>query len=105
MGICACWLVETRNFVTRPRPGRSPCRPGLATDYVRIRDDRDEIAQLLPRYGDANGDGWADAFRQLYERGGKDALLDSLHDLEVDPLMRGWLVEYMKLELGEPRMR
>jgi hypothetical protein len=27
----------------------------------------------------------ADAFRQLYERGGNDALLDSMHDLEADP--------------------
>ena len=26
---------------------------------VLIRDDRDEIAQELLRYGDANGDGWA----------------------------------------------
>ena len=44
----------------------------------------------------------ADAFRQLYERGDKDALLDSLHDLEADPVMRGWLVEYLKMELGKP---
>jgi hypothetical protein len=44
----------------------------------------------------------ADAFRQLYERGGKDALLDSLHDLEVDPDMRGWLVERLKMELDGP---
>jgi hypothetical protein len=44
----------------------------------------------------------ADAFRQFYERGGKDALLDSLHDLEADPLVRGWLVEHLKMELGEP---
>jgi hypothetical protein len=34
----------------------------------------------------------ADAFRQLYERGGKDALLDSLHDLEAEPIIRGWLL-------------
>ena len=27
---------------------------------VLIRDDRDEIASELLRYGDANGDGWAD---------------------------------------------
>jgi hypothetical protein len=27
---------------------------------VLIRDDRDESAALLLRYGDANGDGWAD---------------------------------------------
>lgn len=34
-----------------------------ARDHLRtvlIREDRDEIAQLLLRYGDANGDGWAD---------------------------------------------
>src|SRR4051794_33609305 len=41
----------------------------------------------------------ADAFRQLYERGGNDALLDSLHDLEADLVMRGWLVEYLRLVL------
>jgi len=27
------------------------------------------------------------------ERGGAYALLDSLHDLEADPVMRGWLAE------------
>jgi transcriptional regulator with XRE-family HTH domain len=32
---------------------------------VLIRDDRDEIAQLLLRYGDANGDGWADVIDTL----------------------------------------
>jgi hypothetical protein len=42
----------------------------------------------------------ADAFRQFYERGGNDALLDSLHDLAADPVIRGWLVEYLRLELG-----
>jgi len=41
----------------------------------------------------------ADTFRQPYERGGNDALLDSLHDLEADPVMRGWLVEYLRLQL------
>ena len=33
-----------------------------ARDHLRtalIRDDRDEIAQQLLRYGDASGDGWA----------------------------------------------
>ena len=42
----------------------------------------------------------ADAFRQLYERGDNDALLDSLHDLEADPVMRGWLVEHLRIQLG-----
>ena len=32
---------------------------------VLIRDDRDEIAQQLLRYGDANGDGWADVIDTL----------------------------------------
>ena len=39
-----------------------------ARDHLRtvlIRDDRDEIAQLLLRYGDANGDGWADLIDTL----------------------------------------
>ena len=39
-----------------------------ARDKVRtilIRDDRDEIAQQLLRYGDANGDGWADVIDTL----------------------------------------
>ena len=32
---------------------------------VLIRDDRDEIAAELLRYGDANGDGWADVIDTL----------------------------------------
>ena len=39
-----------------------------ARDHLRtvlIRDDRDEIAQQLLRYGDANGDGWADVIDTL----------------------------------------
>ena len=36
-----------------------------------------------------------------FDLGDNDALLDSLHDLEVGPVMRGWLVEYLKLELGK----
>jgi hypothetical protein len=51
---------------------------------------------------DSNDTVRADAFRQFYERGDNEALLDSLHDLEVDPVMRGWLVEYMRLELRGP---
>jgi hypothetical protein len=43
----------------------------------------------------------ADSFRQLYERGSHDAMLDSLHDLEADPIIRGWLVEYLRMQLGE----
>jgi hypothetical protein len=43
-----------RNLLLRLSP---TARTKLRT--VLIRDDRDEIAQLLLRYGDANGDGWA----------------------------------------------
>jgi hypothetical protein len=32
---------------------------------VLIRDDRAEIAQLPLRYGDANGEGWADVIDTL----------------------------------------
>jgi hypothetical protein len=32
---------------------------------VLIRDDRDEIAAELLRYGDANGDGWAEVIDTL----------------------------------------
>ena len=35
-----------------------PARDKLRT--VLVRDDPDEIAAELLRYGDANGDGWAD---------------------------------------------
>jgi hypothetical protein len=56
-----------------------------------------EFLTLL-EYDDATR---ADAFRQFHERGGNDALLDSLHDLEADPVMRGWLAEYLRLELAK----
>jgi hypothetical protein len=39
----------------------------------------------------------SDSFR----RGTHEALLDAMTDLEADPGMRGWLVEYLKMELGE----
>jgi hypothetical protein len=32
---------------------------------------------------------------------GHEALLDALTDLEADPVMRGWLVEHVRLELDE----
>jgi hypothetical protein len=41
----------------------------------------------------------ARTFKQLHERGGHDALLDALTDLEADPLLRGWLVEHLRLGL------
>lgn len=33
--------------------------------------------------------------------GGHEALLDTPHDLEADPVMRGWLAEHLRLELEE----
>ena len=42
----------------------------------------------------------ADAFRQFHERGGHEPLLDALADLEADPVMRGWLVEHLRLILA-----
>jgi hypothetical protein len=41
----------------------------------------------------------ADTFRQLHARGGHDALLDALAELEADPVMRGWLIEHLRAEL------
>ena len=38
---------------------------GTRISTVLIRDDRDEIAMELLRYGDANGDGWADVIDSL----------------------------------------
>jgi hypothetical protein len=43
----------------------------------------------------------ADAFRQFHERGGNEALLDALTDLEADLVMRGWLVEHLRIVLEE----
>ncbi len=42
----------------------------------------------------------ADLFRQLHERGTNEALLDAMADLEADPVMRGWLVEHLRLQLA-----
>ena len=63
-------LVTQRSASVRRRPPRpavasSPsARDKLRT--VLIRDDRDEIAQVLLRYGDANSDGWAERDRHLH---------------------------------------
>jgi hypothetical protein len=37
----------------------------VALRTVLIRDDRDEIAQEILRYGDASGNGWADVIDTL----------------------------------------
>ena len=40
----------------------------------------------------------ADAFRKFYEPDGHEPLTDALTELEADPVMRGWLVEHLRLE-------
>ena len=52
--------ADLRDVLLQPSPSaRDQLRTAL------IRDDRDEIAQQLLRYGDANGDGWADVIDTL----------------------------------------
>ena len=46
-----------------------------------------------------SGDAIRAAFRQFHERGGHEALLDALTDLEADPILRGWLAEHLRLQL------
>jgi hypothetical protein len=41
----------------------------------------------------------ADAFRQCHERGRHEPLLNALTDLEADSVMRGWLVERLRIAL------
>jgi hypothetical protein len=54
-----------------------------------------ELLQLL----DSDDAIRADAFRPFYERGGHEPLLDALADLEADPVMRGWLVGFLRLKI------
>ena len=42
----------------------------------------------------------AEAFRQLHGRGTHPSLEDALVHLESDDVWRGWLAEYLRLELG-----
>jgi hypothetical protein len=59
--------------------------PDGARDLLRLLETDDAVR--------------AEAFRQFHERGGNEALLDALTDLEADPMMRGWLVEHLRLVL------
>jgi hypothetical protein len=58
-----------------------------------------ETAGELLRLLEADDEVRADAFRRLYVRGGHELLLQALTDLEADPVMRGWLVEHVRLAL------
>lgn len=58
-----------------------------ARDLLKLLDQPDDVR--------------ADAFRQLHERGEHDALLDTLTELEADPVMRGWLAENLRLVLDQ----
>jgi hypothetical protein len=55
-----------------------------------------ELLLLLESDDDAR----PELFRQLYERGTNEALLDAMTDLEANPVVRGCLVEHLRLELG-----
>ena len=57
-------------------------------------------ARDLLRLLESDADVRADAFRQFYERGGHEPMLDALTDLEANPVMRGWLVEHLWIQLG-----
>lgn len=59
----------------------------------------DDGARDLLRLLEADDAVRADAFRRLHERGGQEALLDAMTDLEADPVMRGWLVDHLRLQL------
>lgn len=58
-----------------------------------------EVASELLVLLEADDEIRADAFRQLYLQGGHELLLQALTDLEADPVMRGWLVEHLRLEI------
>ncbi len=81
------------------RPTRSSGPRADATDCSQSAPRRSRRRRICPTRDRTVR---ADTFPELYERGDNDALLDSLHDLEADPVMRGWLVEYQKMELDEP---
>ncbi len=73
-------------------------------DYERAAQELvaklgDVAARQLLLWLDSPDDVRADLFRQLHERGTHEALLDAMTDLEADPVMRGWLVEYLRLAL------
>ena len=49
-------------MIVQPKAREAVC---VALRTVLIRDDRDEIAQEILRYGDASGNGWADVIDML----------------------------------------
>jgi hypothetical protein len=78
--------MDQRDYQAAARRGVEILGSDAARELMRLLEADDEVR--------------VDAFRQLHERGGHDALLDALTDLEADPVMRGWLVEHLRLELG-----
>jgi hypothetical protein len=92
--------------------GSASCTGGLGLSEGRLVDEyQDAARRIVEVLGEpaarefltlleSNDTVRADAFQQLYERGDNDALLDSLHNLEADPVVRGWLVEHLNTELG-----
>jgi hypothetical protein len=72
----------------------------MLTFLRRQTDTPSSAAREFLALLDSDDDVRADAFRQFHERGGNEALLDALTDLEADSVMRGWLVEHLRIELG-----
>ena len=78
--------------------GASHCPAAVQTDCVQWAN---EVAKSIPTIVlEADDEVRVGAFRQFHERGGNEALLDALTDLEADAVMRGWLAEHLRLALG-----
>jgi hypothetical protein len=69
--------MDQRDYQAAARQIVETLGPEAARELLMLLDSDDAIR--------------ADTFRQL---------LDSLGDLEADPVMRGWLVEHLRIELG-----
>jgi hypothetical protein len=78
--------MDQRDYRAAARQIVETCGLEAARELLRLLDSDDVVR--------------ADLFRQLHERGTHEPLLDALTDLEVDPLMRGWLAEALRLRLG-----
>ena len=77
--------MDQRDYQTAAQRIVDALGPEMAGELLRLLEADDEVR--------------ADAFQQLYVRGGHEQLLQALTDLESDPVMRGWLVEHLRVQL------